>query len=216
MHHRRGPVVTGVNERGAALILALAFLTVMGVLAVSLASMAMSGSSTLEVYRENRAIRTNAESAINLTIFRLVKNPLMATDATSTGTPPLDAACNLAFPIATQHSGDAPIAPSFTAGSTLTVTCGPTTPASATGPWGAYSGSGGLDTDGGQRPRDVTINVACLGTAVVKANSTITCGSTGTSRLVARARVRFEIDTTATNRSQRAVIPKVMTWDLHW
>ncbi len=42
----------------------------------------------------------------------------------------------------------------------------------------------------------------------------ISCTGSGPSnRVVARARVRFDVDYTLANKSQRAVVPKILTFD---
>lgn len=200
-------------ETGSSLIIVLAFLLVIGVAAAALVGLAFTGSKTVQVYREDRVMRYNADSVLQLSILRLQRNPLMATDATSSGSPLLDSACGLNYPLQDFTAEGA--RPTFTAGSFLTVTCGPTTANDASGPWGAQSGSGGIDTDGGQRPRDVTISVWCQGPARPPVHGLVTCNGTGTSRLMARARVRFEIDYDAADQvNGRAIIPKVLTWYL--
>jgi len=212
MRDRRVPGAQ--SESGAVMILALGFIIVVGIVAAAVLLMAYTGSNTLAVYRQDRIVRANAEAAMTTTIVRLSKNPLMATDGTSTGTPSLDSSCALNYPMQQPTTGG--VIPTFTSGSVLQVTCGPTSAYNASGPWGAGSGSGHIDTASGtQGPRDVTITVTCkVPTANADAKSKVTCGTSGTSRVVARARVRFEIDYTKTNKLQWAVVPKVIAWDL--
>ncbi|QXC59563.1 hypothetical protein KSP35_14345 [Aquihabitans sp. G128] len=193
----------------------IVFIAVIGVLSASLISLAYSGSKSSKAYRQERVVRYNAESALQTTVLRLQRNPLIGTDATSTGTPPLDASCAMNLPMQQDTTQGAKA--TFVAGSVLSVTCGPTcSTTTSTGSCdpSVAGGSGGLDGDGGQKPRDITITVTCKGPAAGAPGALLDCrGSGASTRVVAKARVRFEIDTTAANQSQRATIPKIVSWD---
>ena len=160
----RSPRPTGVrrhDEGGSVIIIVMAFILVIGVIALALLSFSFTATKSQAVFRADRVIRNNAESALITTVERLRMNPLMATDANSSGTPPLDSACNLNFPMQEDTSNGTKA--TVTSTSVLQVTCGPTTPYNTSGTYGVQSGSGGVDADGGQRPRDVTITVTCKG-----------------------------------------------------
>ena len=79
--------------------------------------------------------------------------------------------------------------------------------------------NGLLGFDGGQNPRDVTFTVSCNEPALDGDAKRVTCQAdpAGTeSRLLAVVRVRFEPNfdvAPVPPPGQRAVIPKVMTWD---
>lgn len=212
----RSPRPTGVrrhDEGGSVIIIVMAFILVIGVIALALLSFSFTATKSQAVFRADRVIRNNAESALITTVERLRMNPLMATDANSSGTPPLDSACNLNFPMQEDTSNGTKA--TVTSTSVLQVTCGPTTPYNTSGTYGVQSGSGGVDADGGQRPRDVTITVTCKGERA-NVRNLVDCGTTGTARIVAQARVRFDIDPNVTlaNYDKRAVVPKIVTWDI--
>lgn len=202
------------RQDGAVMVIALAFLTVVGLLAVVVLSMAWTGSNTLAVYRQDRVLRYNAEAALQTTVLRLATNPLMGTvDRPDLTTDTRD--CPMDFALQQDPGGTAPIPPTFTSGSFLKVTCAPTSAANATGPWGGSGASGYYDTvSQTQSPRDVTITITCTSPPSTKAKDPVTCGSAGTSQVIAKARVRFEIDYSLTDKQRWAVVPKVVTWDV--
>lgn len=188
------------TERGAAMILALAFIIVIGVLAAALIGFAFTASANTRVYREQRVVRYNAESAINLTIVQLEMEPPL-------GTAPND--CDLDFDMNEElGNGEQQI---LATGSVLTVECSPI----STGSYAPVVPSGGVDSDGGQAPRVVLITVHCIGPGAPPDNrSVLACTGSGASdRVVAEARVRFEIDYTAADQNERAVVPKILTFD---
>ena len=159
-------------EAGAALILALAFLTVVLTVVLVLFFFARTTTRTLVVYRQERVIRYTADAAIQAGI-EMVKS-----DRTL-GTTPTDL-CNLQVPI------QQPVTPTVAAGSTVTVQC----------PASAGTQSGAIAPDGGPQARDVTFTVICSATAATS-TTLAKCGPPGTGtvdQVVARARVRFDID----------------------
>lgn len=203
------------GESGAVMIIALAFLTVVGLLSVVVLSMSWTGSNTVAVYRQDRVMRYNAEAALQTTVLRLSKNPLLGTvDRTDLTTDSPD--CPMDFTMVQDPSGTAPVPPTFRTGSILKVSCAPTSALNSSGPWGGSGASGYYDpVSQTQSPRDVTITVSCLVPAgATTAKDPINCGSTGTARVVAQARVRFEIDYSLADKQRWAVVPKIVSWDV--
>ncbi len=206
----------GRGESGAVIVIALAFLVVVGVLAVAVVNMAWTGSKTLAVYREERVVRVNAESALQATVLRLSANPLMGTVDTPDIPGYVDTRdCPLNFPLSQDLVGGQ-VKPTFQAGSFLQVDCAPTSANNATGPWGG-GGASGYRIDSGpdrgdQSPRDVTITVTCRRPS--GSTNPLVCGSSGPARIVAVARVRFDIDYSISDRWRWATVPKIVNWDL--
>lgn len=196
------------GERGAILILAIAFVTVILTLAVSLLTLAYTGSSSLRAFRIERAQRNAADAAMQSAVHMVRKDPTLGQ---TTGSP----TCSMTYPmVETTSGGELSV---VAAGSFVTVTCEAT----------AGSTSGGVDVDFGQRTRDVTFTVTCLGSPPGPRQK-LSCGSSGATQVLARARVRYEIDyslvpsgatcapstTDCIAHNARAVVPKVLTWSL--
>ncbi len=206
--HRMAQVRARHGERGAILILAIAFLTVILTLAVSLLTLAYTGSTSLRNFRIERARRYAADGALQSAVQMVKKDPTLGQ---TTGSP----TCQMTFPIVEDTSAGALSVVS--AGSYVTVSCAATT--------GVVSG--GVDVDQGQRARDVTFTVTCQGTPPAR-NQKLVCGGSGPTTVLARARVRYEIDyglvptgatcapsaTDCVAHNARAVVPKVLTWSL--
>lgn len=178
------------GEEGAALILALVFMIVVGMLATVLLSMAFVGARSTHSYRQQRALRYNAESAVNLTIGRLADDPLL-------GTPASPDCGGVTFVMVQNAALEAEA--SFVDGSSLQIECEPT-------PTSAIPQS--------EEARDVTITVVC---AEKETDSRlIRCGGAGTTtrtRTLGVVRVRFEPNLTVSTPGERAVVPKVVSWD---
>lgn len=190
------------GEHGAAIILAIAFLLVIGVLATALIGFAFTATTATRVYRQQRVVRYNAESSINLTIQRLKATPSIGT-LSSPG-------CGLVSSMQ-EPLGDGQ-QQTLVSGSRLTVECSPIT----TGVYAPVIPSGGLDTDGGQAPRVVKIEVFCLGPAQpASSKALLECNNGGPgSRLVAKARVRLDVDYSVGDISARAIVPKIQSLNL--
>ncbi|MEZ5202993.1 MAG: hypothetical protein R2701_01000 [Acidimicrobiales bacterium] len=190
------------------LILVLVFTIVVAMLAVSLLTLAWTGSTSLRAFKIERSRRYAADGALQSAVQMVKTN---ATLGQTSGSP----ACSMTFPIA--EATGANITSVVAAGSYVTVSCAATTGVT----------SGGLDSDSGQRTRDVTFTVTCQG-ALPGNKGTLTCGNTGPVRVIGRARVRYEIDfgltpsgsTCSPSVSQcwahnaRAVVPKVLEWSI--
>jgi hypothetical protein len=201
-HARRG-------ELGAILILALVFVTVVLTLAVSLLTLAYTGSTSLRAFRIERTRRYAADGALQSAVQYVKQDPTLG-QTTGSGT------CSLTYPIVQGSGAGEPAL--VAASSTLTVTC-EATPGTT---------SGGVDVDGGQRIRDVTFTVTCRGDPP-GVKGVLSCdSSSSTTTVLGRARVRYEIDyelvpsgstcapsvTECSAHNARAVVPKVVTWSL--
>lgn len=196
-------------ESGAVIILALAFLTIILTLTVALFGLANAGAASLRHFRLERTRRYNADAALQATVQRVKDTPTLGVTS--------GANCNWSFPMQEDIAGGL-AQRVITPGSTLTVTCAAT----------AGVTSGGADVDGGQALRDVTIEVACNNTAAPAAHASLTCGAGGNSTVIARARVRFEVDygivpaapdcgptvALCSASTVRAVVPKVVYWSI--
>lgn len=194
------------REKGAIIMVAVAFLTIVMTLVTALLYFAMAGSTSVRSYRQERVRRYAADGALNAAVQRLKVTPTLGTTAGS---------C-LTFTI-TEDLAGGEVYPMVAAGSSLTVDCAPTVP-----------GAPLIDGDQGQAPRDVLLTVTCtFNPASVGPDQPLSCGSGGSTMVLGRARVRFEIDygivasvangncndpancTAATNR---AVVPKIISW----
>ena len=118
-------------------------------------------------------------------------------------------------PCSAQVPFDEPTVPGasqvMVAGSYLTVTCEPTP--------GTTSGGPGTDSTTAvptQDARDVTFTVTCSGDNSGRASGDrYDCSDTGTPEVLATARVRYEIDPGTANPAERAVVPKVVNWNIY-
>ena len=187
------------GERGAIIILALAFLSVMGLITFALITFADVGSKSLTSYRIERTRRYAADSALQATVRRLADNPNFAVSASFSDCARL--------PLFEYTSGGN--IPSVVASGTryVTVQCRNT-------PNGLPPG---VDLDGGQAPRDIELQVVCSHSASMVVDRKLTCGSGANSTIIGRARVRFEnnYDLAAyPNINQRAVVPKILVWSI--
>jgi hypothetical protein len=187
------------DESGAIIVLALAFLTVIGVLTVALITFARVGAVSTTSYRIERTRRYAADSALQSTVQRLAMNP--STTYSSTWT-------NCGRNTIQEFTGGGNIAPVVATGANVTVQCRNT----------PNSSSSGIDTDGGQAPRDIEMQVLCTYGASMVVNKQLTCGNASTNTLViGRARVRFEnnYDTALYASNARSVIPKILVWSIN-
>jgi hypothetical protein len=200
-HRIRAQRAAEGREGGAVLILALVFLTVILVLALSLLNLAFTGASTTQQFREQRLLRYNGEAALQGAIQFLKTKP-EACVRPAEG----DCATNVSYPLMVEHLAGSSKGALFP-GSFLRVLY--TTN-------GADSGT--IDTDGGQRPRDVTIRVVCDAHPSQGRRQLLRCGNGSQQRIVAQARVRFEVNydpgtaVVATDQTKRAYVPKIQSW----
>lgn len=177
------------GESGAVILLALAFLTVVLTLVVALFGLSHTGSASLRHFRFERVRRYNADAALQAAVQYVKQNPRVG-EGTGTGALTQCLTYDMQEDVS-GNTGAGEIQSVLTPGSTLRVYCGATN--------GVSSGitgypSSGFDTDQGQPPRDVTIEVRCTGNPPTP-RGRLTCGSTGsTTTVLARARVRFDVD----------------------
>jgi len=224
--HRRGLRPAHASESGAALILALAFMIGILVTTTALLGFATTSSRALRTYRQERAIRYAADSALESGIALLSHDTTRASCPTSG--PPTNGpcqnettdSCNLQIPVAedpNQHT--------LVPGSFLTLKCLANPNAN-----NQTSKSGAFDGDGSQNPRDVLFTVVCSPTPPAAVPTTpdsllYKCGNgTDPDRIVARARVQYQIDFTynCITASQcpsgklasiRARVPQIIYWN---
>lgn len=186
-HHPVSGASVASGERGAALILVLAFLVVTLVVVTSLFGMANAGTTSLKTYREDRTFRYAADSALEVGVRYLQENPSRAR------TSPND--CDgLQVPIA---EGNDPL---FAPNSRLYVTCAPIP---------------GYDSSGGNA-RYVTLTATCR-TRVPNPprRDPLDCASSGgTNIVVGQAQVRFDLDPRIEEAEDQSVVPKIISWDL--
>lgn len=170
------------DESGAIIILALAFLTVVLVLAVALIGLSHTTSASGRTYRLERSRRYAADSALQIAVQHVAKTPTLGVSAS----PP---ACGTSYTVQEDTAGGAVIRV-FATGSVLQVACGAT-------PGVTDSGARELDLrgepTGGQGPRDVTFTVTCTYNTIPQ-NGTLRCGTGSNTMVLARARVRYDVD----------------------
>jgi len=191
---RLDQVVERRGESGAALLLALIFLTVILILVLALFGSAFTGAASIKSYRRERVLRYSADAALQASI-QMVK--VDATLGVYSTTP---AACGLTYAIVEDDGGGQNPA-AITPGSTLSVSCA-FTPGQTTS---------GVLVAGEQQARDVTFTVTCAATTPATAHDRIGCGSGSTSVVLARARVRYEADRSLTAATW-AVVPKILSY----
>lgn len=183
------------DERGSSLIMALVFIVFIAVLATVLLGMTFTGLRSTYSYRTDRILRYNVESALNLVITKLAKDPTLGVFN--------GGACNQVVDL--QEESSAP--PATNGASRIEVRCAATA--------GLSDPQSGVQVDGAQSPRDVTLTVSCnsFRFEVGGANGLLGCGGDPNNpTFVGRARVRFEVDPNITDLTKRAVIPKIITW----
>lgn len=199
---RHQPAAVGPDrsgERGSALVLAMLVVTVVMVLTVGLLAFAEIGSRSSVSFQMERQRRYAVDGALQSGINMVRTHPNMGV-TTNPDT------CVMEYTVPGDPKTIYP-------GTYLVVECAATNPAAA----GAPAESGGTDTDGGQRARDVTFTVSCDSGSPAyptKPLRTLSCGSGGEREVLAKVRVRYEIDYSVTPASERAVVPKVISWEL--
>ena len=185
------------GESGAVLILALVFITVIGTMAVGLLSFAFAGSRALSAYRLERTRRYAADSALQVAVHRL-SQPANA----ALGVSPTPVQC-ARFPIP-QDVTAGNLEDVVTANAYVTVWCSttPNVPVDV------------IDLDGGQAPRDITMEVRCnTASGSTVTGTKLACGSGANATVIGKARVRFENDY-AQPANARALVPKILSWQI--
>ena len=187
------------SERGAIILLALAFLTVIGALAVSLLSFAYAGSSALTSYRVERTRRYTADSALQTAVQRVKTETTLGISSTA-ASPEICARYDIPQDISEGNITDVVGTDAF-----VTVECyaTPGVPADF------------FDLDGGQAPRDVTFRVLCRAPGSIVVDRQLVCGASGDAVEIGTARVRFENDYSLVPITERAVVPKVVSWSIN-
>ena len=183
------------GERGAVLILALVFLVVIGTMTTALLSYAFTGTRALAAYRLERTRRYAADSALLSTVNRLSRDSTLGNGATF-------AACGR-IPI-TQYTTGGNITSVADSTAYVTVRCRKTPGVTVDL----------IDVDGGQPPRDITMEVVCSYNGAMVVNRKLTCGAGSSEQVIGRARVRFEPRYDAPDPKKRAVVPKVKSWEI--
>lgn len=182
------------GEQGIAMIMVLVIMTVVMVIAAGLFSFAIASTTSLKTYKEDRTLRYAADGALEFGIANVTADSTLGvTDGTG---------CAWTVPVEGRVPGDV----TMSSGSTLRVTCTP------------YIVSTGADSDGGQKIRYVEFKVTCFNpiAATRAVNGKPECsGTSGASRVLATAKVRYDFDTRSTvDVTKRAVVPKILGWDL--
>jgi hypothetical protein len=214
-HHRRTPTPpsASTSEGGASLLIALLIVTVIVTTVTALFAFAGAGHNANVTYRGDSTLRFAGDGALEVAIQRVADNPRMGEStplAPATSVP----ACSMDVPIDEVSPTRPDNHPTVFAGSFLSVACA-ATPGTTSG------GTTGAVTDGDQRqqqPRDVTFTVTCnvpTGYVAGRTNPIKCLSGAGTPRVVARARVRFEVDPGATPPVSWAVVPKVISWTVY-
>lgn len=210
-HRRRRTQTATVHaarrgESGAALILALVFLTVIGVITGALLGMAYTGTKSLAAYRLERTRRYAADSALQATVFRLSKQ----TNATLGTTTAMAQCGRLPVSQLASSGGGAVDVVNNPATAYVTVWCQAT-------PVIPGETDDSFDTDGGQAPRRVSMEVRCGYDTAMVVDKKLNCGAGSQYSVIGRARVRFEVDydnSGAVNKNTRAIVPKILAWQL--
>lgn len=176
----------GARERGATLIIALVFITVLFSLIAVLFGFSLTATRTITTYRLDRTLRYAADGALEVGIGVVQQNP-----ALGVGETPVPCGLLPVSPDPTQVTAE---------GSVLRIQCQATPGASPVG-----------------GERDVTFTVICDAPDVgPDRNEPYPCiaGPQTNERVLARARVRFEVDPGAGPPTERAVVPKIVTWTI--
>jgi hypothetical protein len=189
------------DQTGSTLVLALAVVTVILLLVVGLLGLTQTGNRSLRAYEVERTRRYAVNSALEVAVQAVRKTPDLGTTATTRS-------CGSRFDI----PGNPRVLGSVGTGY-LEVVCYKTPGAGIT--------SGDPDTDGGQGPRDLTFEVRCnrRPTDIVQPGF-LNCGRGDDYKVLAKARVRFEVDygiapdAGSSVSTKRAVVPKVITWEV--
>lgn len=170
------------------------------VIVAGLFTMAFVGTTSLKTYKEERSMRYGIDGVLQYGIARAVKSPTIGVGSSDLCSGWLIAAEGM-------YPGDTNSA--FASGSYFRLRCR------------AYVDSSGPDSDGGQKARFVRFDVYCAtyrpGQKSYGNNDQKPyCNPNGSGPEVTlgTAKVRFDKDPNAAQASQRAVIPKVITWDL--
>ncbi|WCO66836.1 hypothetical protein PO878_20300 [Iamia majanohamensis] len=187
----------------------LLFIAISFALLVSLLGFTITGTKALHTYRVDRTLRYGTDAALEVAVQMVKANPAMAQSSpvTPSGTVP---------PCAVQLPLDEATVPGasqvMVSGSYLTVTCEPTSGVAA---------SGGPDIDSTasvptQAARDVTFVVTCGAPGTDRAQGDrYECMDGPDVQELGRARVRFDIDPGFATPSERAIVPKILTWTLY-
>lgn len=196
----------------------------------SLIELSYTGSASLRTYRHERVRRYSADSALQAAIQMVKGDPSLGVSGSSSS-------CGMTYAVQQDTAGGAALQV-FDENSVLKVSCVPTP---------GVTNSGIREPDerggptGGQLARDVTFTVTCEEVASSKPFK-LACRSGGSSRTLATARVRFDIDygvvptrpncgpyspnvdppinpmdpiqNPCTASSVRAVVPKIVYWSL--
>jgi hypothetical protein len=219
-HHRLRPAV-GRGESGASLMLALVFVIVVFTIITGVLTYAFGAGRSVEVYERDQALHYAADAALEAAVQMVkIKTYLGQTDPLPPYVPaaPLGSSCALALPIPSPPTSTPPSAASlshvhdpglvFASTARLNVTCNPTPTVTSGGYEPQAAGAG-------QLTRDVTFEVVCLLPPTVRWDRPLACGTPNTNPLVlARARVRYDIDPGHGTPAQRARVPKVISWEI--
>lgn len=189
------------GESGAVLILALVFLTVIGLLTGVLLGYAYTGTKSLAAYRLERTRRYAADSAMQSTVFRLSQKA-NATEGTGASMAQCGRLGISQFGTNGGGAVDVVVPNSY-----VTVWCQATP--------GAQIDV--VDLDGGQAPRDITMEVRCNYPTAMVVDKKLDCTGGSGSTVIGRARVRFENDydnAAGYDINKRAVVPKILSWQI--
>lgn len=184
-------------------MLALAFTTIVMSLTVAVLGFARAGNRSVKAYQVERSRRYAVDGAMQTAVQMVANDYRLGVTGNESSNP-----CSMRFilrdPVGTQGEGS-------TNDGYVLVECAPTNSAIS----GGDSGTGDP-----QAARDVTFTVKCNNDAALSGTTAdkLTCGSGSLySKVLGRARVRFEPDftmTSATTRNKRAVIPKIISWEV--
>lgn len=182
------------EESGTSLLMVLAFLIVFSTVIAALLGIIITSNRAVATYRQDRAMRYAADGALEVAVVNVQGDMTLGDTGTDEpcATLPLDGS-----PSGTS-SGMPDVEQVFTAGSELVVRCRLTDPATASGD-----------------RRDITFTVWC-GRSGGGPGGRVTCNpGGGDERLVAEARVRYDLDPGHPVEAERARVPKIVSWVLH-
>jgi hypothetical protein len=186
-------------------IFALVFLIVVSIVLTGVLGFAFAASRNVTAYERDEALRNAADAALESAVQLVKVNPELGITKTLPNTPtPGDCAMMLRVDGATDGNTVFDPANVFSATARLHVLCEVT-------PGVALSGE--VDGDGNQGLRDVTFRVVCR-TPASSTGDVMDCGGGSNEVVLGRARVRFDVDPGHTPASERARVPKVITWDV--
>lgn len=185
-------------------MMAMVFVIVIFTVLTGVLGYAFAANRAVEPYERDQALHYAADAALEIGVQMVRDNPNLGTTAAAS------APCVSSLPL-----GGSTTSPSsgnehdpgevFAGAARLNIECEVTPGVTSSGAQGP----------GGQQPRDVTITVVCGLPGNFDWSDPLPCFTPNAQRLVlARARVRFDVDPGWHTPAARARVPKVVSWEI--